>query len=382
MTAVWTYPWTLQAEGIEESLADLASRGIEAITVPSHYHSVQSLQPRTPEHLFQQFPGGYYIDPDQDAFAGTPIDPPGNDIEGLEDPFGAIAEAAHDHGLDVNAWVVCLHNSRLGAQNPSYRIQSAFGDAHDHALCPSHPEVREYFATVVAETVARGANEIQLESIGFPTVFHGHGANFGHPKRQVLTTDTEKWLLSQCFCDACTSSAASKGVNVSRAKETVTNLIKRSFATPHSDPAPLADLTREYPILDDLFEFRSDIVKQFVDEIVDAAENVDVSTYLGESGNNWPSGINLRTIDTQLDRFMSLCYVSDPSVARDRIQTLRRTVSAPIDAGVNLDPDRINHRSQLRALVDAISAEIDGTLSFYHHGLLSDEQLNWIETAI
>jgi len=382
MTAIWTYPWTLHEEGIDQSLADLADRGIESITLPSHYHSVQTMQPRTPDKLFQQFSGGCYFDPEPDRFEDVSIDPPVNRIEGLSDPFGTIAEAAREHDLGVNAWIVCLHNSRLGAENPTYRLQSAFGDAHDHSLCPSHQEVQEYFAAVVAETVTRGVQEIQLESIGFPTVFHSHGANFGHPKRQVLTTDTETWLLSQCFCDACARKAEVHGIDLDRARETVTDILQHSFDAPHSDPVSLAALTHEFPVLDDLFEFRATVVGELVDRLIEAAGQAAVSTYVGEPGDNWPSGIRLRELDRQLDRILSICYVSNPEVARDRIRTLRRTVSVPIDAGVDLDPDRISQSGQLQTLVDAIADEIDGKLSYYHHGLVTDTQLDWIAAAV
>lgn len=382
MTAIWTYPWNLHAEGAEESLADLASRGIDAITLPSHYHSVQTMQPRTPENLFQQFPGGCYVEPSPDRFEDTSIDPPVNRVGGSDDPFGDIAETAHEHGLDVNAWLVCLHNSRLGAQNPGYRIQSAFGDAHDHSLCPSHRAVREYFAGVVAETVARGIEEIQLESIGFPTVLHGHGADFGHPKRQVLTSDAETWLLSQCFCDACRRRGEELDVDVDRAQETVQDLLRQSFATPHSEPPALAALAREYPILGELFEFRAEVVDAFVNRLTDAAGRTPVSTYVGEPGANWPSGVRLRRLDSSLDRMLSVCYVADPGAARDRIRGLRRTVSVPVDAGVDMDPERVGHSGQLRALVDAVTDEIDGRLSIYHHGLLTETQLDWVADAI
>jgi len=382
VTTIWTYPWTLRDEGVDQALEDLASRGIESITVPSHYHSVQTMQPRTPDALFRQFPGGCYVETDPDAFGDTPIDPPKNRIEGLERPFERIGDAADDHGLDVNAWVVCLHNSCLGAENPTYRIQSAFGDSHDHSLCPSHDAVREYFAAVVSETVSRNVEQVQLESIGFPSVFHGHGATFGHPKRHSLTTDAETWLLSQCFCDACTRKARAAGVDVDRAQRTVTDVLQRSFDDPHSTPLPLASLVREYTVLGDLFEFRAAVVEAFIRRLTEAAGEVAVSTYVGEPGENWPSGVRIRALEPVLDRYLSLCYVEDPSAARDRLRTLGRTVAAPIDAGVDLDPDRIGGPDQLGALTDAIREEIDGDLSLYHHSLLTSDQLDWIETAV
>ena len=49
-----------------------------------------------------------------------------------------------DSGIAVNAWMVLLHNTRLGEAYPDATVANAFGDRYVYSLCPSNPEAREY----------------------------------------------------------------------------------------------------------------------------------------------------------------------------------------------------------------------------------------------
>lgn len=385
MPALWSYPWILANEGLDMVCDDLVDRGIDALNLASHYHSVRTMQPRTPNALFADYLGGCYFEPDLEQFAATPIDPLVNEVVGMADPLAETVEAADAHGLDVNAWTVCLHNSRLGAANPDYRIESAFGDKHDHAFCPAHPEVREYFAAVIKTIADRDVSEIQLESIGYQSAFHEHGTRFGHDKRQVLTSATEEILLSQCFCDGCRAAARDHAVDLVAARDHVQRIVRESFDHPHSDPPALDALVAEEPVLQDLFNFRDVIVTRFVARLAEAS-SVPLNYYAMEAhtgvepGSGWPAGVSLSDLEAHLDRLTAICYEADPTVAVERVRTLRRTSGLPIDAGVTLDPSLIEREEQLHALIDAIRDDVDD-IFVYNHGLATDVQLDWVERA-
>lgn len=383
MPALWTYPWTLATEGPETAFERIADLGVDEINLATHYHSVRSLQPRLPDHLFVDYPGGCYFDPDPQRFAGTPIDPLPNHVTGLDDPVAELLETATDHGIDTNAWVVLFHNSRLGAEHPGYRAESAFGDPQDHSLCPSHEAVRDYFAAVVSAAVARGVAEIQLEKLGYPTVFHGHGAAFGHDKRQILTAHTEELLLSQCFCDGCRVAAQDHSVELTTARATIQRLIRESFAAPHRTLPSLDSLVQEYPELRALFEFRSAVINDLCADLNRAAAGTPLNYYIMDAGSldpgaGWPAGVRLTDVTEHVDRVTALCYVGDPAVARERVTRTRRLVDCRVDAGVTLDPELVASRAELLALVDSIRSATDGRISIYHDSLLTDVQLGWI----
>ncbi|WP_207592760.1 hypothetical protein [Halomontanus rarus] len=390
MTAValWTYPWTLHREGIDDACERLEECGVDAVNVASHYHSVRSMQARFPDELFRTYAGGCYFEPDSDdRFEDVPIEPPVNRVGSWDDPLAEIVDGVHDNGLAVNAWTVCLHNTRLGATNPDYRIESAFGDAHDHSLCPSHPDVRDYFAAVVGSVRDRGVDEIQLESIGFPSAFHDHGSQYGHDKRQTVTTDTEEFLLSQCFCDGCRAAAESHSVDFDRARERVRELLERSLADPAHSPPSVDDLADREPVVADLLEFRASMIEALLERLADASGSTPLNYYVMEAYGFEPStlpyaGVRFETLEAHLDRVTALCYVSESEVARDRITALERRVDLPIDAGITLDPDVVDRPEQVGDLLDAIRTVTDGTVSIYHHSLATETHLEWIAEAL
>lgn len=388
MTAIWTYPWTLLSEGVDDACERIQAIGFDSINLASHYHSVRSMQPRLPEAMFRDYPGGCWFDPDPDTFAETPIDPPVNRLDQSADPVADVIDAAADHGLDVAAWTVLTHNSRLGETNPEYQIRTAFGDGHANMLCPSYPGVRDYFAAVVRSVVDRGADEIQIERLGYQSVFHGHGPTFGHDKRMVLTSGTEKALASQCFCDGCAAAASDHPVDLEAAKERVRELLTRSFERPHTDPPALGALLREDPLLVDLFCFRAAVIDQLQARLRAAAGDVPLNYFacdgfVGSSNESaWSAGVRFNDLERRFDRATAICYVASPTEAVDRVRTLRRSLDATVDAGITLNPSVIERESQVHALVDALESATTGRLSVYHHSFLTEAQLDWLDAAL
>ena len=387
MPAVWTYPWTMTDEGIRSTCEDLSSRGCESISLSSHYHSVRTVCPRTPGQLYRRYGGGCHFRPEPDRLDDIEIDPPVVEIEGLDDPLAEIVPIARETGLEVSAWTVCLHNSRLGDLNPAYRIESAFGAAHDHALCPSHPAVREYFAAVVEAATARSATEVHLESIGFPSAFHGHGTEYGHDKRQVITSPSGVALLSQCFCNGCRVAASDHPVNLERAATRVRSLLAPALADPSAEPPSLDALVREDQQLWNLFDFRATVVERFVERIANAAGSTPLNYYVEESLGGadpaamWRAGVRLDRLDGSLDRVTALCYLDDPAAASDRARSIARAVDATVDAGVTVDPTVVDNRTDFHAVVESLSSVIDGRISVYNHALMSEERLCWLKSA-
>lgn len=383
MTRVWTYPWTVLAEDGAESMRELASRGVEGISVAGHYHSVRTLDPKAsggPQ--FCSFPGGCYFEPERRAFDGVPIDPPVNDLSGAGDPLGEVTAAAADVDLDVRAWTVLLHNSRLGAENPAYRVESAFGESHSHSLCPSNPEVRDYFAAVVGSLSDYDVDTIDLESLGFPSAFHGHGATFGHSKNHAVTTPAGEQLLSQCFCDACQQRAAGR-FDIAAAQERVQKLVTRAVESPGDRLPELSALVDEEPLLDRLFSFRASVVEDLLAEIADASGSVPLNYYVAdgfgaEPGDGWPSGVVLDRVGDQLDRVTALAYTGNPQTARARVKAFQSLFDGPVDVGVTLDPAVVDSQAAFEGVASAAREPADGELYVYNHTLMTDEHLEWV----
>jgi hypothetical protein len=382
MTHVFAYPWTLHAHDPAAVFDRLGTSGIDGVSVAAHYHSVQTLDPRGPGATFRQFPGGCFFDPPASWFAETPIDPPVNEVDGDRDAIGPILDAAADRGLDVGAWTVCMHNTRLGTENPEFRIQSSFGESHDHALCPSHPEVREYLAAVVGALADRDVSRIDLESLGYPGALHGHGRQFGHAKNHALSSATGRTLLSQCGCDACRDAAADHRVDFEAALEEVRSLCRDSLAAP-ADPHPeFEDLVEGSDHLRALFEFRASVVADLVDRLA-AASGPTPLNYLVADGlgrgptDGRPAGVDLSRL-SGLDSVTALCYTEEAAVGRSRVERLRRTFDGSVHAAVTLDPAVTPGRRQFEATTAAVRESLSGALFVYNHSLMTDAHREWL----
>lgn len=381
MPAVWTYPWSLFAEGIDAACARLAECGVDALSVASHYHSIRTLQPRLDTPQFVSYPGGCYFQPDRTAFDS--IVPPINDIEGSEDPLADIAETAADYGLTVSAWCVCFHNTRLGDENPEYRTQSAFGQHHDHSFCPSHPEVQTYLAEVINSLAEYSIDAINLESLGFQSVFHSHGVEFGHDKNQAVRGQTAEMLFSQCFCSACQRRARDHSVDFDHAASVVRDLCQKT--TSRSTQGTLADLVENRPVLRDLFDFRAAVIEDVVAALAavsdDVALDYSVSDGFGrEPDNGWPAGVDIERLEPHLDRLTALCYVDDPEQAGKRVRAFRDRFDLPVSASVSLDPTLVDTRETWDETVAQIR-ETSTDVVVYNHGLLTDEQMGWLRDS-
>ncbi|MUV57288.1 hypothetical protein [Halogeometricum sp. CBA1124] len=365
-----------------ETVDRLAEMGVDGVSIASHYHSVQTLDPLSTGPLFEQFPGGCCFDPDPSTFAGTPIDPPRNEVGGELDVVRSVAEAAAARGIDVGAWTVCMHGTRLGTTNPQFRVQSAFGDTHDHALCPSNPEVRAYLAAIVRSLVNRSVSRIDLESLGFPNVLHGHGREFGHAKNHALTSATERVLLSQCGCGGCRQAAAEYPVDFEAAMEEVKTLCRESLATPRNPHPPFRQVVAESDHLDDLISFRASVVSDLVNRLAAASDTVPLN-YLVADGlgheptDGMPVGIDFSRLPG-LDSVTAICYTDDVATTRDRVEALRRAFDGPVHAAMTLDPEVTPDREQFDATTATLRDATSGELFVYNHALMTDAHFDWL----
>lgn len=398
MTVVWTYPWAFAPATIDDELAELAEMGVDGLTVAGHYHSIQTLLPprtdtaREPSRgdgtgrgVFASYPGGCHFEPDPEYFEATSLDPPVNDSgpDG-RDAFGLVADAAGDHDLDVNAWTVCLHNSRLGAANPDYRIESAFGDAHDHALCPSHEAVRAYYAGVVGNLRDYDVARIDLESIGYSTALHGHGHRFGHLKNHVVTTDAGRVLLSQCFCEGCRAAAAEHAVDFDAARSLVRDLLRDGMRGPTAELPPLDELADRYEPIRSLLSFRAAVVERFVRRLAAASGPVPLHYYLADGLGYVPSavepaGVRLESLGDHLDSVTAICYTDSPETARERVGRARAAFDGPVNAGVTLDPAVVPDEAAFRAVSLAGRDAATGGLEVFNYSLMGETQVGWLD---
>jgi hypothetical protein len=209
-SSAFLYPWDVVGDpGAPRRLAAL---GVQQATLAAAYHSTRALTPRHPDtRIVTARHSAVYYPPDRARWRGRALRPYEQGWMPGPDPFEAARSALAAAGIDVHAWVVLAHNSRLGGENPRITVRNAYGERYPWALCVAQPEVVEYGALLAAEAAVRpGVGGVELESCGWYGLAHLHA----HDKiAGVPLGPVGQYLMSLCFCDTCERGYAGAGAD-------------------------------------------------------------------------------------------------------------------------------------------------------------------------
>ena len=227
--AAFAYPWDIL--GDSGAAARLRSLGADTAVLAAAYHSTTAFTPRHPGHRVVHAPhSAVYYPPDPERWGGggglggAKLRPVAQSWCETADAYGQAASQLRDAGLDVHAWVVLAHNSRLAQAYPEHAVLNAYGDHYGWALCIAQPEVRTYAATLAAEAAAQpGTGGVELESCGWYGMAHLHA----HDKTGGIGfREAGQYLLSLCFCPACYDGYATWGTDPGRLRVAVRDALE------------------------------------------------------------------------------------------------------------------------------------------------------------
>ena len=228
----YAYGWDVQEAGFVERVREL---GVAEVAVATSYHATRAATPWSPDHTTVMAPHGAFYRPVRDDAWGALKPRPANWMP--EDIAGDAIRRLNEAGIPAAAWVVLTHNSLLGEQNPGLAVQNCFGERYRWGLCPSHPEVQEYSATVVAESLRDlDVSSVILESCGQMGAAHSNH----HEKTDAVWSPAAMRLLSICCCPSCVDDA----VTLRTLRDEVRRLIATGDLTTTEDQLPPA-LTEE-----------------------------------------------------------------------------------------------------------------------------------------
>ncbi|HEX6356177.1 hypothetical protein [Actinophytocola sp.] len=221
------YPWDVL--GDPGFLA--RTEGLATVALAAAYHSTRAATPLHPSHqLVEARYAALYRPVRESVWRRRRLRPGTPDWVSTPDSFGEAAAVLRAAGLEVSAWVVLTHNTRLGTEFPDVAVVNCFGDRYPYALCPSRPEVREYAATLAAEA-AEGADAVSLEACGQLGLTHlSH-----HEKTDGAWTPTAQRWLSVCCCDACQQAWSARGLDPAWVLSTLREAVRTSGDVPFAD---------------------------------------------------------------------------------------------------------------------------------------------------
>jgi hypothetical protein len=182
-----------------------------------------------------------------------------------------VREQAGAIGLDLIAWIVCLHTSGQASRHPEAAQTAVYGDPLTFALCPSHPDVREYVKQLVVDAAIRYEPvAVELESVEYLPFSHGHH----HELAGVRLDPYHEFLLGLDFNPHTRSDVERRGVDVERVAWFVRAELDRFFAGHVQETGAgfdyLPRVLLGQPELVDFLNARVAIITDLIGEIADA----------------------------------------------------------------------------------------------------------------
>jgi hypothetical protein len=383
--AVYAYPWDLADEGVSSVIDRVAALGINTITIAASYHAGKFLRPHgSAGRVYFPEDGTVYFNADASRYAL--IKPLVSELTGERD---VLRELTSDGRVAVNAWLVLLHNSRLGAIHPDSTVRNAFGDRYVYSLCPSAPESREYAIRLCRDVTENyGVTGISLETPGFLPYAHGFHHEFAMVK-------PNRWLetrLGLCFCAHCLGHAEAGGIDASRLRARVRDDIDGYLRTLNDFPDDMADAFWLSDIATDdtlttFLRWRCAVVTSLVREIR-AAVRPDVSVAIIPSvarptGGAWYEGTDLYALAQTAGIVEASFY--EPTAERvraDVFDTQRRLRGAGALRGILRPgfPD-LQSRGEFMSAATALRDAGVAGIAFYNYGHLRRGNIAWIADA-
>jgi hypothetical protein len=384
--AIYAYPWDLADEGVAHVIEEIRALGIDTMTIAASYHAGRFLRPHGRSgRVFFPEDGTVHFKADSTRYGAIkPV------LSSLVRERDVLRETTDHSEVAANAWLVLLHNSRLGALYPQWTVRNAFGDRYLYSLCPSAPEARAYAVALSKDlTDNYPVTGISLETPGFLPYAHGYHHEFAMVKPNT-------WLdsrLGLCFCDHCVANVRAAGVDAARLQAKIREEIETYLAGDLELPDDMAeafwlsDVTTD-GALSSFLRCRCDIVTSLVREIR-AAVRADATVAIIPSvarptAGAWYEGSDLQAL-AQATGIVEACFY-EPSVERvraDACDAQRRVKGAGKLRGILRPgfPD-LQSRSDLIAAAQVLCDAGISEIAFYNYGHLRRGNLDWIRDAL
>lgn len=383
--AIYTYPWDLAEIGAATAAEQFHKLNLDTVTVAGSYHAGKFLRPHGKNgKVFFPEDGTVYFTPDMTRYGA--IKPLANSIVGQ---FDAIAELAKS-GMAVNAWMVLLHNSRLGRSHPEACVRNAFGDAYVYSLSPSHPEARAYAVALIDDMTNRyPVSGVSIETPGYLPYAHGY-----HHEFSLLRHN--RWLdnlLGLDFSPSAMTRANASGIDAERLRRQVASDITAYLADGVNFPDDMAEAfwladTQADGDLRRLLDFRNDEVTSLVTRIK-AAARTDATISIIPSvarptAGAWYEGSDLAALAATVGIIEACFYEPDANRIASDLFDLKRRLRGQGRIRAILRPAYPDHETKgdFLASIHALRAGGVEEFAFYNWGHVREANLEWIAEAM
>jgi hypothetical protein len=375
----------LLGEGVNEVLARVQGYGVSGLAVACAYHEARDVTPHGATRVTVRHDGLYFA-PTPAMFSVDGLRP--DVVPGVGGGLASVLRAAKERGIGVAGWTVFLHNSTFGVTHPGVMQENCFGDRGGPAdLCPASPAVRLYATELACAVADQGISTIIAESLHYGLFGHGY-----HHERSFVQLDAvDRFLLGVCFCVNCMRYVTALGVDAATARIRACAVLEQRLSGGPASSSELSLAALGAAAGGEIVEYlqaRRGVVTSLVEEVAGAltqrsARLVFLDMMGAEQGYGdglmrgaagvdllWQLGIEPAEISRHAD-YGILGYARDP----ERVRLETRAYRAVLDEGSSLRvvlrlgmPD-CDSSDNLRAKVDAATAEGASSVDFYHYGL-------------
>jgi hypothetical protein len=401
-TSMLAFASDLCDEGFGTVLGNVQERaGVDGLTMAVAYHDARDIFPHNPVRKVRYLEGGaVFFQPEWSRYEDLSLRPHVAELARTSDPLGELCAAAGERGMHANAWVVFLHNDRLGFVHPQCVTQNAFGDPYLTDLCPSNPEVRAYARALASDVANYNVSTIFAESLHFHGLAHG----YHHERYFEELGAVGAYLLGLCFCAHCLGAARRAGVDAETVHRSVRDELERRFVSGAEDSE---ELTRGRLAafggeqLLGYLDTRTETVTSLAAEVSTAVGEATSMAFLDLSGAEkgfttgrpagdaaptagWKTGVDAASLAGVCDTVEATGYAADPARLGFDLDAYRGLAQDGSRLGVMLrpmPPDCLS-RDNLAAKVDLARERGLKRVDFYHYGLCRLRSLDWIRQSL
>ncbi len=227
------HPADLEAETLDAAFARLRGEiGVDGVIVDAVAPRRLALRPRlTDAPRIAAHEAAAWFQPNAKHYANARLRPNTATAVKSRNALARIVEAAAEQGLAVRAAVNLFDNEALVSRHATIACVDLFGRSHESRLCPSHPDVREFAASVVEDV----ATNFEVEAVELGDIHFGHGlyascAGGAPLEAGVPMTDDTRSLLGWCFCPACRQRADEFNIEADGVVAELTDILSADFA--------------------------------------------------------------------------------------------------------------------------------------------------------
>lgn len=375
----YVHPFDLRALDAEGGLQRLRELGFTELAVATSYHDGRWLTPWNPERRVRFLEDGtLHFRPKDPASFGElqPVTSSEVPVDGPS-PLERLCEEAAEVGLQVRAWAVFGHNTRLGTRHPEVTVENAHGDRYPYALCPSQPAVQRHHAAMVQEVCAHdGLATIELEALGQMGIQHSSH----HDKKSFEPKGLLAFALSACFCTACAVVHRRLGHDVEQLRVQVRgfvdDVVRAGCAmTPAAFPAGPGEVeARQAEWVDAVLSVRRTVVGELAAKVVIASGVCQRAVQVHP--DPWFTGSQLSvaaaTSFPAADERVLTCYGNDPQQIAALLAADGMRCLASANKRLCFWPKAPQFRSDedLGAILEIAREHGVASLACYHLGLL------------